>query len=282
MKTAILTDSGCNLEKSFVEANKNLFVVPLNIVINDQTFKDQVDITAEEIYQKIDTHNISTSLPDNSEVEKALESIKKAGFEQVLVINISSGLSGTFNAFRLILQQEETLKITQYDTKTLGAGQGYLVKYALELLEKSTNVDEIVKALDDMRFNDSIAMYTINTLKYLKKGGRIGKVEGTIGELLHIKPVVTVNNEGIYVTLSKAIGLQRSLLSMKEILIKKFQNEQIDLTVHYGNDLEKATQLGQMLEKVLNVRTLEISALTPVLGIHTGPSMFAYVARKVK
>ena len=281
MKVAVITDSGANLQKVYLEAHKNLFVVPLNIVIDGKNFKDQIEVSAKEVYEKLDTHQISTSLPDVKDLEDIIEDVKKQGYEAILVINISSGLSGTFNAFRLVLNQVEGLEVVQYDTKTLGAGQGYIVEYAMELLGQNLSVAEILPKLDQMRFKDSIAMYTINTLKHLKRGGRIGKVEGTIGELLHIKPVVTVNDEGVYITLSKAIGMQRSILTMKDILVKKFAGQTIDLTVHFGDDEEKASQLGSMLQKALSVRTLTISPLTPVLGIHTGPQMFAFVARKV-
>ena len=281
MKVAVITDSGANLQKAYLEAHKNLFVVPLNIVIDGKNFKDQIEVSAKEVYEKLDTHQISTSLPDVKDLEDIIEDVKKQGYEAILVINISSGLSGTFNAFRLVLNQVEGLEVVQYDTKTLGAGQGYIVEYAMELLEQNLSVAEILPKLDQMRFKDSIAMYTINTLKYLKRGGRIGKVEGTIGELLHIKPVVTVNDEGVYITLSKAIGMQRSILTMKDILVKKFAGQTIDLTVHFGDDEEKASQLGSMLQKALSVRALTISQLTPVLGIHTGPQMFAFVARKI-
>ncbi|MDY0210921.1 MAG: DegV family protein [Acholeplasma sp.] len=281
MKVAVITDSGSNLSQTFVKKHDNLYVVPLNILINGKSFKDQIEISPKEVYEKLDSHQVSTSLPDTKDLETILEKVKKEGYEAVLVINISSGLSGTFNAFRLTLDNEKDLLVYHYDTKTLAAGQGYLVEYALELLAKETPLDEIIRLIDIMRKHDSLAIYTINTLKYLKRGGRIGKVEGTIGELLHIKPVITVNEEGVYVTLSKAIGLQRSLLTMKELITKKFLGAQIDLTIHYGEDEEKAKQLGQMFQKSIDIRTLTISPLTPVLGIHTGPQMFAYIARKV-
>jgi len=281
MKIAVITDSGANLNKAFVEKQKNLQVIPLMIVRDGVQFRDQVDITAEQIYQEIDQRNFSTSLPTMDALEAAIENVKKEGYSDVLVINISSGLSGTFNAFRLTLNDVKGINIHQYDTKTLGAGQGYIVELALELIKAGKEPAEIIQALTKCRFEDSLDIYTINTLKYLKKGGRIGKVEGTIGDILHIKPVITVNDEGVYITLSKAIGMQRSLLNMKELMVKKFGDSLIDLTVHYGEDLEKASQLGSMLSKTLNVRNLNISALTPVLGIHTGPQMFAYVARKI-
>jgi DegV family protein with EDD domain len=159
-------------------------------------------------------------------------------------------------------------------------GLGLLVDYALELIEQEKSIEEIVELLDKMRYEDSFAFYTINTLKYLRQGGRIGKVEGTIGNILHIKPVITVNDEGVYVTISKAFGMKRSLLSMKNILIEKFGSDPIDLYVHYGNDPETAKQLGEKLKSDLNIRNAYISQLTPVLGVHKGPDMFAYVARR--
>ncbi|MBU1144120.1 MAG: DegV family protein [Firmicutes bacterium] len=282
MKTAIITDSGANLSQEFIKKHANLYVIPLMILVDGKSFRDQVEISAEEVYAQLDEKVITTSLPNMEDLTKVLEQAKKEGYSDALVINISSGLSGTFNAFRVALEDVKGLKITHYDTKTLGGGQGYIVEQALELVNKGVAPKDILEKLNEQRYKESLAIYTINTLKYLKRGGRIGKVEGTIGDILHIKPVITVNDEGVYITLSKAFGLQRSLLSMKELMVKKFEGKKIDLTVHYGDDKEKAEQLGNMLTKVLDVRTLTISPLTPVLGIHTGPMMFAYVARVVK
>lgn len=217
-----------------------------------------------------------------SDLKDVIDKIKKDGYTDLLVINISSGLSGTYNAFRVELESVKGINVKQYDTKTLGGAQGYLVEEALELVNKGQTVNDVIKALDKQRYENSVAYYTINTLKYLRRGGRIGKVEGTIGDILHIKPVITVNDDGVYVTSAKAFGLKRSLLNMKNLLTEKFQQLKIDLTIHFGNDKEKAIELGETLKRVLNIRNLTISALTPVLGIHTGPEMFAYIARVVE
>lgn len=281
MKIAVLTDSGSNLSQEFIKKHKNLFIIPLMIVINGKEYRDQVEIQAEEIYKKLDTHKITTSLPSPDDLEKTIKEIKKQGFTDLLVINISSGLSGTFNSFRLALQDEKELNVIQYDTKTLGGGEGFIVEHALELIEAKKTINEIVPLLDKLRFEDSLAFYTINTLKYLKAGGRIGKVEGTIGDLLHIKPVITVDNSGVYVTLSKAFGLKRSLLKMKNILLEKFGENLIDLIIHYGNNEAEANDLAEKLKEVLNVRNLQVLRLTPVLGVHTGPDIIAYIARKI-
>jgi DegV family protein with EDD domain len=281
MKIAVLTDSASNLSADFINVKDNLFVVPLMIVVDQKEYRDQVEITVSEVYDKLDTHKISTSLPSNEDVKKILSQIKKKGFTDLLVIAISSGLSGTYNSLRLAMEDEKDLNITMYDTKTLGGGEGMIVEHALELIAKNKSVADIIKALDKLRYEDSLAFYTINTLKYLRAGGRIGKVEGTIGDLLHIKPVITVNDDGVYVTLSKAFGLKRSLLRMKSILQEKFGDDLIDVIIHYGTGEEEAIELSEKLRSSLNVRNVKIQQLTPVLGVHTGPEIFAYVARRV-
>jgi DegV family protein with EDD domain len=281
MKIAVLTDSASNLRKEFTDQHDHLFIVPLVITVDGKEYRDQVDISAKEVYDQLDHHTIKTSLPMPSDLEDTINQIKEEGYTHMVVVNISSGLSGTFNSFRLALNEVKDIEWVQYDTLTLGGGEGMIVERALELIQAGQPFDEIVPSLRHLRNEDSLAIYTINTLKYLRDGGRIGKVEGTIGNILHIKPVITVNDEGEYVTLSKAFGLKRSLLNMKKILIEKFGDDLIDLIIHYGNNQELAEELAEKLKMTLNIRNVCLLRLTPVLGVHTGPDMIAYVARRV-
>lgn len=281
MKVAILTDSAANLTKEYIDLHKNLFVVPLVISVDGKEFRDGVEISATEVYEKLEDHQVKTSLPFGKDVWEVLEKIKNQGYTDLVVINISSGLSGTYNSIRLALASLEGINVFHYDTLTLAGGEGLLVEYAIELLDQGTPVSDLKALLDQSRFHDSIAFYTINTLRYLRRGGRIGKVEGTLGDILHIKPVITVNNEGEYITLSKGFGLNRALITMKTILIEKFGQDLIDLVIHYGLDYEGALSLGEKLKAVLNVRNLSVVQLTPVLGVHTGPDMVAYIVRRV-
>jgi len=280
-KIAVLTDSAANLTESFVKKHDNLFVVPLKIIIDGKEYRDQEEISAEEVYQKLDHHEVKTSLPILTDIEDRIKTIKEKGFTHVVVVNISSGLSGTFNSFRLALEEEKDLEIVQYDTLTLGAGEGFIVQYALELIEDGCPFDDIKDKLHRLRHEDSLAFYTLNTLKYLRAGGRIGKVEGTLGDLLHIKPIITVDDAGEYVTLSKAFGQKRAMLKMKSILLENFEGDKIDLVIHYGNNEDLAKEWAEKLKPLFDIRNLQLVRLTPVLGVHTGPEIIAYVARRV-
>ena len=282
MKIAVLTDSASNLSKTFINSHENLYVIPLMISVDGKEYRDQIEIDASEVYDKLDTHTIKTSLPALEDLEEALKAIKEKGYTHLIVVNISSGLSGTYNAFRMTLENIKDIEVLHYDTKTLAGGEGIIVEYALELIAKDTPFNQMADLLDELRFKDSLAFYTINTLKYLREGGRIGKVEGALGSLLQIKPIITLDENGVYVTLSKAIGLRRSLLKMRSILEETFQDDLIDLTIHFGNNEELAKDLSEKLKTSLNIRNLELTRLTPVLGVHTGPEIIAYIARRIK
>lgn len=281
MKIAVITDSSANLSLDYLNQHENTFMIPLMINIDGVQYRDQVEIDANQVYLKLDETKITTSLPELSDLHTLIQTLSEKQYTDIIAINISSGLSGTFNAFRLVFQEETQLKITHYDSKTLAGALGYLVEYANELIEQGKTPEEIVPLLDICRYQNSLAFYTINTLKYLRKGGRIGFVEGTIGDILHVKPVITVNDQGVYETLSKGFGLNRSLISMRKLMVEKFGHQLIDFTVHYGNNPEKAKELAERMKADLNIRNLTITPLTPVLGIHTGPEMFAYIARLV-
>lgn len=283
MKTAVITDSASNLDKKTLDKHADLYTLPLVIMIDGESYRDQVDISSEEVYDLLDTHKVSTSLPSIEDFLSLLGDLEEKGYEKAFFVTISSGLSGTYNAMRNALDAYEgALDVTLYDSKTLGAAEGYLATHAHTRLSEGINEEALIKELNTLRYEDSQAIYSIDTLKYLRRGGRIGKVEGAIGGALRVKPVITVNDDGVYVTLSKTIGsFQRAMLSMKKLMVKKFQDHPIHLTIHYGNNPEKAKEQGEKLKSVLNIKELIISQLTPVLGIHTGPKMLAYIAKRI-
>lgn len=283
MKTAVITDSASNLDKKTLEIHPDLYTLPLLIMIDGESYRDQVDITSEEVYAKLDTQKVSTSLPSTEDFFSLLSDLEEKGYEKAFFVTVSSGLSGTYNAMRNALKAYEgAIDVTLYDSLTLGAAEGYLATHAHTKLAEGVDEETLIKELNTLRFEKSIAIYSIDTLKYLRRGGRIGKVEGAIGGALRVKPVITVNEEGVYVTLSKTIGsFQRALLSMKKLMMKKFEDQPIHMTIHYGNNYEKAKEQAEKLKSFLNIKELVISQLTPVLGIHTGPKMLAYVARTI-
>ncbi|MBI9010550.1 MAG: DegV family protein [Tenericutes bacterium] len=281
MKIGVITDSGSNLSLEYFESIPNLKLAPLQINIDEVYFRDVVEKSADEVYEELKTKHISTSLPKIEDYLEAVEYFKAEGYTDILTITISSGLSGTYNAFRNANLEVEGINMHLHDTKTLGMAEGYIVKEALKQIKKGTAIQEIMEILDDLRFNKSVSFFTVETLKYLRRGGRIGFVEGTIGDILHVKPIISVNDDGLYYTISKGFGMKRTYITMKKKLMEFAGDDEIELTIHYGIDIEQAKELERKVENDLNVKRIDLVAITPVLGIHTGPNIVAVCARKV-
>lgn len=281
MKVGIITDSGSNLSLEYFESVPNLRLAPLQVNIDGVYYRDVVEKSPAEVYAELKTKHITTSLPKIEDYLEAIEMFKSEGYTDILAITISSGLSGTYNAFRNANLEVEGINLHLHDSKTLGMAEGYIVMEAVKLVKEGKPIQEIKEILDDLRFNKSISFFTVETLKYLRKGGRIGFVEGTIGDILHVKPIISVNDDGVYHTLSKGFGMKRTYITMKKKLIEFFGKDEIELTIHYGDDIEEARMLEKKIENELNLKRIDLVPITPVLGVHTGPKIVAVCARKI-
>lgn len=282
MKIGIITDSASNLDLEFIKKQKNLKMIPLMISYDGAFHRDIIEVDYQTVYKKLETTKVTTSLPNLEDFQNAIIEFEKEGYTDIIIITISSQLSGTYQAFELVGKDHEGSNLHFYDTKTLSAAEGNLVKIALDGIESGLSIPRIIADLNQSRYEDSIALFTVETLKYLREGGRIGKVEGTIGDLLNVKPVISVNDDGVYYTVTKGFGMKRTMMAMRKVIKDKFEDDLIEITIHYGNNLSKAEALKEKLEYSLNTKEVLISQLTPVLGIHTGPEMYAIIARKVK
>lgn len=281
MKTAIISDSSSNLPKEYLDNNDNLYIAPLTVSIDGKMYKDQIDISSTEVYDKLNNSVVQSSLPLPQDMNAIITEVKNKGYDRAIIITISSGLSGTNNAFRVVCDEHKDMDITLYDSKTLSMALGFIVMEAVSLAKVNMPTEDIITKLNTLRYDNMLCLYTISTLKHLTKGGRIGKVEGTIGDVLRIKPIISVNDDGIYFTVSKNRGYQRSIMKLVDLIIKKFEGKKVNIAIHYGDDLERAEALLEKLSKSVIINNSYVEKLTPVLGMHTGPGMFAIIAHEV-
>lgn len=188
-KIAIITDSASDLTLETMKQN-NIGLFPLRIIYSHGEFEDKINITSSEVYDSLKTEIPTTSLPSPKTCEKVLSEIEANGYTHVIAISISKALSGTFNAFRLALEDHPNLTSTIFDSKIIGYCQGVIVLEAAKMLQAGKSYEEIISELPNIRENVT-GYYTLDTLEYLIKGGRIGKLAGTIGQFLHLKPIFT-------------------------------------------------------------------------------------------
>lgn len=275
-KVAIVTDTTCDLSDEVLKLN-NIYMVPLQIIYETRSYRDRMEITADKVYGLLDKEIPKSSLPLPEDVKNILDRIVEDGYTDILYISISAGLSGTYNLIKLLAQEYTKLNIEVVDSSTLSMGLGFLVLEAAKVINKTSDIKAAISRINTVRKSMS-TMFVLNTLEYLRKGGRIGKVEGTVGNLLNIKPIIAVNDEGVYYTVTKGRGFKRAVSSMVDEIKKRYEGKPITIAVVYGEQIEGAKKLLETLKEKLDVTTTYITQVSPVLGMHTGPGLLGVVA----
>ncbi len=272
-KIAVLTDSGSDIPQNLLD-KFGIYQLSLSINYKDKSYRDRIDITPEEVYERLQIEIPRTSLPTLGEIREMLEKIVADGYSHVVIPVISSGLSGTYNAIRQVCSEFHGIRTAVIDTKNIALGSGFLSVYAAQLVEKNLLFDEIVEKVEN-KIKDSHIYYSIQTLQYLIKGGRLGRVEGIIGSMLQIKPIIACDDDGIYYTVAKVRGRKQSINKLIEIvqdIIKDKKNYY--LTICHGYAQEEADMVKEKMKPYINNAALFMEGqISPSLGVHTGPGL---------
>ena len=277
-KIALITDSTSDLDKQTVE-KYDIKVLPLRIVYKDREYIDRVNITPQEVYDNLDKEIPHTSLPSMQDMEDLFLKLEKEGYTHTIVVSISSGLSGTYNTLKLVSEGHPKLKTTIFDSRSLTLGAGAIIIKCAELIRDGKTYEEIIQLLPKIR--DSISVYYIvDTLKYLIKGGRIGKISGTVGELLNIKPIISINPEGIYYTCTKVRGKKKALSTLFEISMDILSTTKGRVWIMHGGAEDEGRKFFELFRNVENISYLNFADISPVAGVHTGPGLIGVVIMK--
>ncbi|EOD6223525.1 DegV family protein [Enterococcus hirae] len=272
-KVAILVDSGTDVPQELIEKYQ-MYVIPLKIIYKDRVYTDKVDITPEEIYQRLPQEIPGTSLPDGETITKIFEQIKQDGYEKILAVTISSGLSGTYNIVRLIAQQQEELEAYVLDTKNIGIGAGFSAIQAAKWLEEGMEWSLLIERLNEL-VKQTKVFFNVATLEYLQKGGRIGLVASILGTALKLNPIISCNDKGIYYTVGKARGRKKSLDRTVSYVKERVGTAKVfNLAVAHGDAKEEATEMmARLKEEFPQAQQIYFGQISPALVVHTGPGL---------
>jgi DegV family protein with EDD domain len=274
-KIALISDSSCDLTEDLI--NKyNVRIMPLRIIYKDREYIDRVNITPQEVYDRLNIEIPTTSMPSMQDMENIYNSLENEGYTHVIAITISSGLSGTFNAVKVVSENHPNLITYIFDSKTLSAGLGALVEECGKLIASGKTFEEIVDNLPSIKKRISV-YYVVETLEYLKKGGRIGKVSATIGELLHIKPIISVDDEGKYFTYAKVRGRKQSINKLIDIAKETLNITKAKIFVLQGGALDEGKKLFDSFTGMTNLTSINFGDISPALGVHTGPGLLGVI-----
>lgn len=273
-KIAIVTDSTCDLDRELAE-KLNIHILPLKVVFSqEEQYQDGIEITPEEVYARMPHETPSTSMPGPGEIKALFQRLKEEGYTQIVAIHISTGLSSTLDVVKMVAKDFPELEIETVDSKALSLALGFLVLKAVQLRDLGIKFHEIIEQLNQTRQKIKV-FFVVKTLEYLKKGGRIGLVSGSLGQVLDVKPIISINEDGKYYTFSKVRGRVKSLAKLKEIVLEKTKGRTVNLAVAHSDALEEAKTLYQELleSTTLKIKESWLGQIGPVMGVHAGPGL---------
>ncbi len=277
-RTVIVTDSTASLPVE-VAAERGIVVVPLQVVVGASVYDEGTPdgATPELVAEALKAWTpVSTSRPTPAAFGEVYERAAREGATAVLSIHLSGDMSGTFESAQLAAR-DASVRVVTLDTRQVGVAIGFAALAAADVLDAGGSVDEAADAARS-RAADSSSLFYVDTLEYLRRGGRIGAAAALFGGALAVKPLLQIE-DGRVATLEKVRTATRALGRLEELAVQAAGDRQVDVCVAHLASPERAGQLAEALSdrlaENLGGRELWCGELGAVLGAHVGPGMLA-------
>ena len=270
-KVAILACSNAGLD--YLDYPKDIIILRSVIQFGDnETYDDYIGMDAKTFYSRISEHPDDiprTAYVSPGKMIEYFEQLEKEGYDEALVITISSQLSGLYEAVKRIAG-EVNLKVTAFDSKTLAYAEAYMALEAHRLASEGKSVEEIIPYLEKIRDNDVI-YFVPNTLLYLVKNGRLSKLQGTLGTMLQLKPLLELTDEGKVETIEKIRTISKAHHRLLEKYVEETKDKNVITYISHAHADEYVKWFVKEIKNVFPERDVTIAYLTPVVGAHAGP-----------
>jgi DegV family protein with EDD domain len=277
MTTAIVTDTACNVTPELAE-EWGIHVLPLEIIFGETSYKEGFELSTEEFYEKMEAADElpKTSQPNIADAYELYQELSQE-YDEILSIHMSAELSGTFQALRTVAEEIEDAEITFYDTKLVTVPARELVFNAKRLADEGKSAAEITQELDQITKNIS-TYFAATSLENLVEGGRISSIAGAIVKFIKIKPVISLDSEGINM-LNTVRSSKRALKKLEQHLVKHIESVDypFKLIIGHADYLEEAENLRDKLLNKYPNHEIEIQPITAVIGVHTGAGALGVV-----
>ena len=276
-RIVVVTDSTASLPPKVV-AERGIVVVPLQVVIGADVLDEGSEgATPEMVAEALrEFRPVSTSRPSPAVMREAYERAAREGATAVVSIHLSGEMSGTFESAQLAAR-EASIPVTPVDTRQVGIATGYAVLAAADVLDEGGTAAQAAEAARS-RAAASSSLFYVDTLEYLRRGGRIGAAAALFGGALAVKPLLTIE-DGVVATREKVRTAARALSRLEELAVLAADEQQVDVCVAHLASPERAGQLTdrltERLEDNLSGREVWCGELGAVLGAHVGPGMLA-------
>lgn len=272
IRVAVITDSTASIPEH-VRIAAGVNVVNLHVLAGAQSFQENVDITPTECAQLIAQKKpLTTSQPTRADFERALQQAWDAGFEEAVLVLISSALSGTVSTARTVAEaSERTVQVV--DSQTSGMALGFAAVAAGRAAAGGLSADEVAAAAA-LAAAGSGAYFLVDSLDHLRRGGRLGAAAAALGTLLGLKPILTIDDSGKIVVSSKVRSRAAALGHLAQHARDAVEAGASGIAVHYFGEPDRARALADELRREVQV-PVYLSSASAVLGSHVGPGLVA-------
>ncbi len=276
-QVAVVTDSTCDLPSEVV-IKRNITVVPLTVAFGDEVLLDQDDIGYEEFLQRLTDPSQpqpTTSQPSPGDLLQAFSRAAESA-DEVLGVFVGSGLSGTLGQAQAAAARLNGARVTVLDSRSGSLGLGFQALAAAELADQGLGLDAIVKQLRRIQERSGLLL-TVDTLEYLKRSGRVGKARAFLGGLFDLKPILSLDRQGVVIPVDKVRGREALVERVLHILEQRVpkERERLRMGVAHVDCVEVANRLAEAFERIFQPDEMMVRPAASVLATHTGPGAWA-------
>ncbi|MGD6745548.1 DegV family protein [Streptomyces sp. BH106] len=272
---AIVTDSTAYLPQRTMERH-GITAVPLTVVLGDRALEEGTEISARSVAEALQKRrSVTTSRPGPEQFAETYRKVAESGATAIVSLHLSAEISGTYDA-AVLAAREAPVPVRVVDTGMVAMALGFCALAAAETADAGGTVDEAVNAAEK-RASGTSAYFYVDTLDYLRRGGRIGAAQALFGSALAVKPLLQLDGGRIEL-LEKVRTSSKAIARLQEIVAERAGSAQVDVAVHHLAAPERAEALAEWLrEHVPGLAELHVSEVGAVIGAHTGPGLLGAV-----
>ena len=269
---AIVTDSTAYLPADLLVAH-GIRVVPVQVVVSGQPFDEGTEISPAEVAEALRAWAVvTTSRPSPERFAAAYADAAAAGATAIVSAHLSGDMSGTCDAATLAAR-EASIPVTVVDTRSVAMAMGFAVLEGARAAESGADAATVARVITE-RAAASSALFYVDTLDYLRRGGRIGAAQALLGQALAVKPILELVN-GHVAPLEKVRTTARALARLEELVIERAAGRACDIAVHHLDSATRAEDLaGRLVARLADSRVI-VGEVGAVVGAHVGPGMVA-------
>jgi len=267
---ALVTDSIADLPAEMID-HYQIHQIPINLKINDSDYLDKVTIQSSRFYEMMDELKVypSSAQPNVKSLENFF-SFLTTYYKDIIVVTVSEKMSGTYNSFVEASKKFKDANIQIVNSKQNSGAEGLLVLKTAQLIEQGLPIDQITEKIASLTAKSKI-LVSVKVLKYMVKSGRLTKVSGTIANLMHLKPVISIDEDGAGIIFAKALSVESANKKIYQHMKEMVETHGIDTyAIVHANANDRALEYQRIYEKLIGFPPVYVMDISTVVAMNAG------------